>query len=81
VTIVWRPSEEVVERANVTRFMRTHGIPTEQELISRSVADISWFWDAVVRDLDLEFFEPYQRVLDVSRGPASSGRRGSAAGA
>ena len=35
VTIVWRPSPEVVERANVTRLMRAHGIATEEELIER----------------------------------------------
>jgi acetyl-CoA synthetase len=68
VTIVWRPSEEVVERANVSRFMRAHGIATEEELIARSVADVEWFWDAVVRDLGIEFFDPYDRVLEASRG-------------
>ncbi len=68
MTIVWKPSDEVVERANVTRFMRAHGIATEEELLRRSTQDVAWFWDAVVRDLGLEFFEPYERVLDTSRG-------------
>jgi len=68
VTIVWRPTEEYVERANVTRFMRAHGIATEDELIARSVEDVAWFWDAVVRDLDLPFLRPYERVLDTSNG-------------
>jgi acetyl-CoA synthetase len=68
VTIVWRPSDEVARRANVTRFMRAHGIATEEELVRRSTADVAWFWDAAVHDLGLEFFEPYERVLDVSRG-------------
>jgi acetyl-CoA synthetase len=48
--------------------MRAHGIATEEELIARSTADIAWFWDAVVRDLGLEFSTPYERVLDTSRG-------------
>jgi acetyl-CoA synthetase len=65
---VWRPSPEVLERANVTRFMRAHGITSEEELIRRSTADVEWFWDAVVRDLGLDFFEPYQTVLDTSNG-------------
>jgi acetyl-CoA synthetase len=68
VTIIWRPSAEVVERANVTRFMRAHGIATEEELIRRSTSDVEWFWDAAIRDLGLEFFESYSRVLDTSRG-------------
>ena len=68
VTIIWRPSAEVVERANVTRFMRAQGIATEEELIRRSTSDVEWFWDAAIRDLGLEFFESYSRVLDTSRG-------------
>jgi hypothetical protein len=68
VTIVWKPSPEVVERANVTRLMRAHGIATEEELIERSTSDVEWFWDAAIRDLGLEFFEPYTSILDTSRG-------------
>lgn len=68
MTIVWSPSGDYVERANVTRFMRTHGIATYQELVARSTEDIEWFWDAVVRDLAIEFLEPYDRVLDTSDG-------------
>ncbi len=68
MTIVWRPSEDYLERANVTRFMRAHGIATEEELIARSIADVAWFWDAVVRDLDLPFLRPYEQVLDTSEG-------------
>jgi acetyl-CoA synthetase len=66
--IVWAPTPEYRERANVTRFMRTHGIETYDELVQRSIADIAWFWDAVVDDLGIEFLEPYRRVLDSSRG-------------
>ncbi len=68
MTIVWRPSEAYVEQANVTRLMRAHAIATEEELLRRSTADVTWFWDAVVKDLGLEFFEPYERVLDTSNG-------------
>jgi acetyl-CoA synthetase len=68
VTIVWKPPQSVVDGANVSRLMRAHGIESEEALIRRSTADVEWFWDAVVRDLGLEFFEPYERVLDTSRG-------------
>src|SRR5829696_6149524 len=66
---IWEPTTADIERANVTRLMRAHGIETLQELTARSVADVAWFWDAVVRDLDIEFSTPYERVVDVSRGP------------
>jgi acetyl-CoA synthetase len=66
--IVWSPSEDYVERANITRFMRAHDIGSYDELVKRSQADIEWFWDAVVQDLDIEFYEPYTQVLDTSGG-------------
>jgi acetyl-CoA synthetase len=69
MAIVWRPSEEYVERANVMRLMRAHGIDRFSELFERSVADVEWFWDAVVRDLDVGFARPYSKVLDRKGGP------------
>ena len=33
MTIVWKPTPEYVERANVTRLMRGHGIGTEADLL------------------------------------------------
>jgi acetyl-CoA synthetase len=48
--------------------MRAHDIGTYDELVARSVGDIAWFWDAVVRDLGISFLSPYERVLDMSRG-------------
>jgi acetyl-CoA synthetase len=66
--IIWRPTKELLEQSNVARFMRAHGISSYEELIKRSTDDVEWFWDAVVKDLKIEFFEPYERVLDTSQG-------------
>ncbi len=66
--VVWSPSLQDIEGANVTRLMRAHGIDDYDDLVRRSIDDIGWFWDAVVQDLDLEFFEPYSDVFDVSAG-------------
>jgi acetyl-CoA synthetase len=67
--VVWRPDQETLERANVGRLMRRHGLETYRELVARSIADPEWFWPAVVEDLELEFSEPWQQVVDRSRGP------------
>src|SRR6266496_767478 len=66
--IVWSPSRDYVERANVTRFMRRHGIDSYEELVKRSQDGVEWFWSAVVEDLGIEFFEAYTQVLDTSDG-------------
>jgi acetyl-CoA synthetase len=68
--IVWRPTPEYVERARITRLMRTHGIATLDELQRRSIADPEWYWDAVSNDLGVRWLTPYTRVLDASRGIA-----------
>jgi acetyl-CoA synthetase len=67
--VVWRPDQETLERANVVRLMRRHRLETYRELVARSVADPEWFWPAVIEDLGLEFSEPWQQVVDRSRGP------------
>jgi acetyl-CoA synthetase len=64
----WTPSPDYVETANVTRLVRAHGLAGLEQLRARSVADIEWYWDAVVRDLGLVFSNPYSRVLDAGNG-------------
>lgn len=66
---IWEPTADYVEGANVTRLMRAHGIDDFWELVRRSQDDIEWFWDAVVADLGISFFKPYEKVLDSSGGP------------
>jgi acetyl-CoA synthetase len=66
---VWTPDQDVLERANVVRLMRRHGIESYWELVRRSQDDPEWFWPAVIDDLGLEFERPWERVLDLSDGP------------
>jgi acetyl-CoA synthetase len=68
--IVWWPSADVVARSRLKAFMDRHGIGTLAQLQSRSTADIEWFWEAIFRELDIEFYQPYERVVDLSRGIA-----------
>ena len=65
---MWVPTADYVDNANVTRLARAHGLGGLDELRARSVADVRWYWDAVVRDLELPFQVPYRDVLDTARG-------------
>lgn len=67
--IVWRPTPEHIEQANLTRFMRQHGITNYDELMRRSTTDVAWFTDAVLKFLEVRFAKRYTQVMDVSRGP------------
>jgi acetyl-CoA synthetase len=68
--VVWRPTAQYIENANLTRFMRLHGIQDFPELLRRSTQDVAWFTDAVLKFLDIRFQQPYTQVLDLSRGLA-----------
>jgi len=50
--------------------MDAEGIGDFPELLRRSIDEPEWFWDAVVRFLDLRFSQPYTAVLDTSDGIA-----------
>jgi acetyl-CoA synthetase len=66
--IAWKPSGEYLRRSRLRRFMGRHGLTTFEELMARSTSDIDWFWEATFEDLDIEFYEQYTQVVDLSRG-------------
>ena len=65
---VWQPNQEYIQNSRLMRFMDRHGLDSFEALIDRSTTDVAWFWDAVFEDLDIEFYEPYTKVLDLARG-------------
>jgi len=68
--IIWEPTPEQVAAANVTRFMKKHGIADYQQLIERSTSDIEWFWPAMMEDCGVEWFRKWDKLLD--RGQSRS---------
>jgi acetyl-CoA synthetase len=48
--------------------MNLHGVGSVGDLVQRAAGDVAWFWDDVVKDLELEWFQPYTQVLDLSAG-------------
>src|SRR5688572_17018371 len=68
--IAWRPTPEYIDQSRLKGFMDRHGIATLADLQRRSIEDPRWFWQAVLEDLQIEFYRPYSNILDTSRGPA-----------
>ncbi len=66
--IVWRPDSSYIERAHLTAFMRQHGISDFAGLLHRSTQDVAWFTDALLKYLDIRFYQPYTQVVDLSSG-------------
>jgi acetyl-CoA synthetase len=68
--VAWRPSAEYIAHSRLTAFISQHGLRDYGTLLARSTADPEWFWQAVLDDLAIEFYEPYTKILDTSRGLA-----------
>jgi len=64
----WRPTPDVIAKSQLRRFMSANGIQELSELHRRSIADPQWFWNAVLGDLNIEFYKPYDKVIDTSPG-------------
>lgn len=67
--ICFHPSEAMVNGANVTGFMKKHGIGTYESLLEKAANDPDWFYPAVFEELSIPWMKGYERVLDVSGGP------------
>src|SRR2546429_9849452 len=66
--VIWEPSADVIAKSRLKRFMERHDIATFEELLHRADADIEWFWDAAIKDIDIAFFRHYDKVVDLSKG-------------
>jgi acetyl-CoA synthetase len=67
---VWRPSADLIARSRLRQFMDRHGIGGLEDLQRRSTEEIDWFWNAIIQELGIEFFKPYERILDLTGGIA-----------
>ena len=66
--IAWTPTPEVIERAQLTKFMRQVGVSTWDELYAYSINDVEKFTAEVLKFLDIKFDPPYEKLLDTSDG-------------
>ncbi|HEX8370263.1 MAG TPA: AMP-binding protein [Pyrinomonadaceae bacterium] len=66
--IAWTPSEEVIERAQLTRFMKQVGANSFDELYQFSIDDVEKFTAEVLHFLEIKFNPPYEKLLDLSGG-------------
>lgn len=66
--VIWKPAPEQIEHANLTAFMRRFEIKNFDELMRMSTSDVAWFTDALLKFLDIQFYEPYTKVVDLAEG-------------
>ncbi len=66
--IIWEPYGDYLSKSNISRFMQKHSIKNYDELIQRCNSNIEWFWDAALEDLQIDWYQPYTKTLDLSKG-------------
>ena len=65
---VWWPSSELIAKSNLQQFIEKNRLGSYDELMRRSTTDIAWFWDTVLLELDIQFYKPYSRIVDLTEG-------------
>lgn len=66
--LYWKGFDRTVKYSNVFSFMRANKIRDFDNLVKRSQENIEWFWDAVNKFLGIEWYTPYKKVLDITKG-------------
>ncbi len=66
--IAWWPTPDVIERAQLTKFMKQVGVSTWDELYEFSIRDVEKFTEEVLKFLDIKFDPPYEKLLDTTNG-------------
>ncbi len=67
-SVAWTPTAEVIESAQLTRFMKQVGVKTFDELMEYSTGDVEAFTAEVLKFLDIKFEPPFEKLLDKSDG-------------
>ena len=68
--IAWTPTADVIERAQLTRFMKQIRVSNFDDLYQFSINNVEKFTEEVLRFLDIKFNPPYEKLLDLSDGAA-----------
>lgn len=66
--VAWRPTREQIEQSNLFQFYTRQGFASPDEFLRASTHDIAWFWETMLHEMDVQFYEPYSQVVDLSGG-------------
>jgi acetyl-CoA synthetase len=66
--IAWHPNQQWIDESNLTAFIKDHGLRDYDHLMERSISDYSWFWEKFIEDLDIQFYQPYKKIIELERG-------------
>ena len=65
---IWEPSNEFIRNTNVYKFMQRLGFSTLEEFLKFSKQDPETFWRELDHEVNIEWLQPYEKVLDTTKG-------------
>src|SRR5258707_10228377 len=68
MSYAWTPTPESIGERNWTKFAKAAGLADYDALAAKAAREPEWFWNALIKFLDVRFIRPYDRVLDLSKG-------------
>lgn len=64
----WTPKQSELEKMRLYQWMKRLGYSDYDSFYEKTVQDIGWFWDQAVKEMDVAWYQPYEKVLDLSKG-------------
>ena len=68
--IAWWPDKSVIQSSNLQAFIDHCGLPDFDTLLARADEDAEWFWSQIFDFGQTGFAQPYNKIVDASRGLA-----------
>lgn len=65
---VWFPDNAYIESTRLYRWMKKLGFQNYDSFYEKSIQDIEWFWDEAVKELGIEWYQPYKKTLNLDQG-------------
>lgn len=66
--IIWKPNEDFLNNSNIALLMKKNNISDYPNLIEWSQKDSTPFWETILEDMEIEWYERFEKVLDLSKG-------------
>ena len=66
--IVWRPSEKLRRESRMQAFLDQVELPDRAALCASADADPQWYWDALLKFLNIRFYKPSGQVGATAKG-------------
>ena len=66
--IIWKPNEDFLNNSNIALLMKKNNLSNHSDLIEWSQKDPILFSKAILEDMEIQWYEEFEEVLDLSKG-------------